>query len=50
MKDAAFELFDADGGGTIDANEIGSILGQNLQKEKKLWQDVVKEVDINGDG
>lgn len=43
-------MFDIDGGGTIDAAEIGSILGQNLVKEEKLWQEVVKEVDINGDG
>ena len=46
----AFALFDEDNNGSIDANEIGRILGYNLSKEKKLWQEVIKEADLNGDG
>ena len=46
----AFALFDEDNNGSIDANEIGRILGYNLSKERKLWQEVIKEVDLNGDG
>ena len=47
---AAFQLFDKDGGGTIDAGEIATILGHNVSKEEQVWADVIKEVDINGDG
>lgn len=37
----AFEFFDNDNSGTIDANEICQVLGQNYQKEFKLWREVV---------
>ena len=47
---AAFQLFDKDGGGTIDAGEIATILGHNISKEEHVWVDVIKEVDVNGDG
>ena len=47
---AAFALFDKDGGGTIEAAEVASILGNNMSKEEQVWQDVIREVDINGDG
>ena len=47
---AAFQLFDKDGGGTIEAAEVASILGNNMSKEEGVWQDVIKEVDLNGDG
>lgn len=47
---AAFTLFDKDGGGTIEAEEIAAILGHNIEKEQSVWQDVIKEVDENGDG
>ena len=33
---AAFQLFDRDGNGTIEAHEIAAILGQNLMKEE-VW-------------
>ena len=46
----AFDFFDSDNSGTIDANEIGRVLGYNLHKERKLWREVVSEVDTNGDG
>ena len=47
---AAFQLFDKDGGGTIEAAEVAAILGNNMSKEEQVWMDVIKEVDINGDG
>jgi calcium-dependent protein kinase len=45
-----FEMFDKDGGGTISAQEIAQILGRNLSKDEKVWNEIVKEVDLNGDG
>lgn len=47
---AAFKLFDKDGGGTIEAQEIAAILGHNISKEEAVWADVIAEVDVNGDG
>lgn len=48
----AFNLFDKDGGGTISAQEVAQILGHNILKDNdyKVWQDVIREVDLNGDG
>ena len=34
---AAFALFDKDGGGTIEAAEVASILGNNMSKEEQVW-------------
>jgi calcium-dependent protein kinase len=47
---AAFALFDKDGGGTISAEEVAAILGHNVAKEEGVWEAVIREVDINGDG
>lgn len=47
---AAFKLFDKDGSGTIEAQEIAAILGHNISKEGQVWEDVIAEVDVNGDG
>ena len=47
---AAFKLFDKDGSGTIEAQEIAAILGHNISKEQQVWEDVIAEVDVNGDG
>ena len=46
----AFDFFDTNNNGTIDANEISRVLGYNLLKERKLWREVVSDVDTNGDG
>ena len=43
-------MFDKDGGGTISAQEIAQILGHNLSKDEKVWNDIINEVDLNGDG
>ena len=43
-------MFDKDGGGSISPDEIKQILsfGQNL--EEKVINDIIKQVDANGDG
>ena len=48
---AAFQLFDKDGGGSIDAAEIAAVLGHDINVETDaVWAEVVREVDSNGDG
>ena len=47
---AAFELFDADKSGTIDAGELKAILGKSSNYDAKMWKDIIKEADQNGDG
>lgn len=46
----AFKMFDKDGGGTISNDEIKQILsfGQNL--DEKVINDIIQQVDANGDG
>lgn len=43
-------MFDKDNGGTISAQEVAQILGNNLSKDQNVWDEIIKEVDINGDG
>ena len=47
---AAFEMFDRDNGGTIEAKEVAEILGQGLKCDENVWKAIVNEVDLNGDG
>jgi calcium-dependent protein kinase len=46
----AFSMFDKDGSGSISADEVKSVLGVGKNVDEKLWLDIVKEVDANGDG
>ena len=46
----AFNLFDKDGGGTIEASEIAAVLGHNVSTDDEVWKKVISEVDLNGDG
>ena len=48
--EAAFGIFDKDNNGYIDAKEIKQILGKGKNLDEKVWEDLVQEVDINGDG
>lgn len=48
--ETAFNLFDRDGGGSISANEIKEVLGVGKQIDEKVWNEIIKEVDANGDG
>jgi calcium-dependent protein kinase len=43
-------MFDKDGSGTITADEIKEVLGFDTSMNKKLIDDIIKEVDENGDG
>ena len=42
---AAFKLFDKDGDGTIDANEVAAILGHNVSEAENIWAEIIQEVD-----
>jgi calcium-dependent protein kinase len=47
----AFQLFDRDKGGSIDAQEVATILGKGLNVDSpEVWDQLIKEVDLNGDG
>lgn len=46
----AFNLFDKDQGGSISANEIKSVLGVGKNIDEKIWNEIIHEVDSNGDG
>lgn len=47
---AAFKLFDNDNSGRIDASEVATVLGKNAAADESVWQEVIKEIDVNGDG
>jgi calcium-dependent protein kinase len=47
----AFKRFDINDTGRITANELKEVLDQeNLVKDPQYWVDMVKEVDLDGDG
>jgi calcium-dependent protein kinase len=46
----AFSLFDRDGGGSISAQEIKEVLGVGKNIDEKIWNEIINEVDSNGDG
>jgi len=49
----AFKLFDKDGNGRITPAEIKAVLGMDdnfKDIEPGYWEDLIKEVDLNGDG
>ena len=48
--EAAFNLFDKDGSGSISANEIKDVLGVGKNIDEKVWNEIIMEVDGNGDG
>eukprot|EP00347_Sterkiella_histriomuscorum_P020848 403336235 len=48
--EAAFNLFDRDGGGSISAAEIKEVLGVGKNIDEKIWNEIIMEVDANGDG
>lgn len=47
---AAFEMYDKDNSGSISTDEIKSVLGVGKDISEEVWQQIVKEVDANGDG
>lgn len=46
----AFKMFDKDGSGTISAEEIRGVLGSGGSLSEQAIDDIIKEVDENGDG
>jgi calcium-dependent protein kinase len=48
--EATFKIFDKDGNGTISADEIKSVLCQGGNVDPAAIDEIIKEVDINGDG
>lgn len=43
-------MFDKDGSGTITPDEIREVLGFDSSISSKALDDIIKEVDENGDG
>ena len=43
-------MFDKDGGGSIEAIEVAQILGNGMNRDPKVWEEIISEVDVNGDG
>lgn len=48
--EVAFNLFDRDGGGSISATEVKEVLGLGKLVDDKIWNEIIMEVDGNGDG
>jgi calcium-dependent protein kinase len=46
----AFNLFDKDGSGTITVEEIKNILGVVNESTDDIWNQVISEVDADGNG
>jgi calcium-dependent protein kinase len=48
--DSAFKTFDVDGNGKISSAELKEILGNGLSTSEEVWEEIIREVDIDGDG
>lgn len=48
--EAAFGMFDKDGSGDITIDEIRAVLGNGQILDNQVWDEILKEVDQNGDG
>jgi len=48
--ESAFKMFDKDGSGFLEIDEIKAIFGGQRNIDEKVWEDLIKEVDANGDG
>ena len=47
---AAFDYYDKDGSGSISTEEIKQVIGVGKNIKKEVWDEVIKEIDENGDG
>ena len=47
---AAFSLFDRTGDGDIEAKELKEVIGEDSNIDNKVWFDMIKEVDLDGNG
>lgn len=48
--EAAFKLFDLDNSGYITVDELKEVLGDGNAFADGIWKDLLKQVDLNGDG
>lgn len=48
--EAAFSAFDQDKSGKISIEELRALLGAGVETKNTLWQDLIREVDLDGDG
>lgn len=46
----AFNLFDRNGNGSIDTEEVKTMLGIGKNISEDIWNGLIEQVDINGDG
>jgi calcium-dependent protein kinase len=46
----AFNMFDKDKSGKINAQELKQVLGKEGQIKEKVWNQIINEIDVNGDG
>lgn len=46
----AFNMFDKDKGGSISSAEVKDTIGVGKNIDEKLWNEIINEVDVNGDG
>jgi calcium-dependent protein kinase len=46
----AFKMFDKDGGGSISSDEIKQTLGVGKNIDERVWAEVIKESDPDGNG
>lgn len=43
-------MFDADQSGAISSDEVKEVLGIGKSIDDKLWKQIIKEVDLDGNG
>lgn len=48
--EVAFRTFDLDCNGTISADELKTMLGNQQDYSEGMWQEIINEADQNGDG
>lgn len=46
----AFKVFDRDGSGSISAAELRKVLEGGIPSDDRVWNEIITEVDQNGDG
>ena len=46
----AFRAFDTTGRGAISGAELQSMLGKYQDCDDEVWEQIIREVDCNGDG
>jgi len=47
---AAFDIFDNNGNGSISFSEVKQLLDHGGQTENKVFEDMIAEMDLDGDG